>query len=420
MPMGSHGDVLPLLGLGRELQRIGRGVPGGGGSPPWNQGWNVKALISPVFVPAARAAGLEFRPISTVEQYERAQNDPDLHSYKRGTRAVGRVMHELMRLCYDELIHELDSSSEPTVLIGTTLSFPLRLAQELRGLPVVMAHLSPAVFRSNLCPPVLSPAGPFPGWLPAWALKAFWWLADRLMIDPLLGGALNRLRGELALKPVRGVMDAWMHQVDVSLALFPDWYFPPPADWPSNLVLTGFPLWDIDSDQHLSPELQEWLGAGEPPVVITGGTAFAGRKKFYEECLKACAELGRRALVVTRHRSNMPEGAFAVEYAPFSLLLPRSAAIIHHGGVGTVAQALACGARQLVLPQAHDQFDNAYRVECLGAGRWCRKPRQLSADLGKLLTQECRRYPVSSGLPAAARAITGILQDRWKPRATER
>lgn len=394
MPMGSHGDVLPLLGLGRELQQA--------------PGWQVKALISPVFATAAAAAGLNFRPISTVEQYERASNDPDLHSYKRGTRAVGRVMHELMRVCYEELILELDSSPEPTVLIGTTLAFPIRLAQEIRGQPAVMVHLSPAVFRSNLRPPVLFPLGPFPSWLPPWILKAFWWLADRCMLDPILGGALNRVRSQLGLPPVRGLMGAWMHQVDRSLALFPDWFFPPPADWPSNLKLTGFPLWDIDSQPALSAELEQWLQAGEPPVVITGGTAFAGRRKFYEDCVKACADLGRRALVVTRHRSNTPAGSFAVEYAPFSLLLPRSAAIIHHGGIGTVAQALACGTPQLVLPQAHDQFDNAHRVECLEAGLWCRLPSRLSRDLGALLARPCRRYPVSSGLAEAARAITSL------------
>lgn len=391
MPMGSHGDVLPLLGLGRALQE--------------HPGWHAKALISPVFANAAAAAGLDYRPLGTVEDYNRAQNDPGLHSFRGGARAVSRVMEYLIRMCYRELLEELDSSNEPTVLIGTTLAFPIRLAQEVRGLPTVMAHLSPAVFRSNRKPPVLSPMGPLPGWLPASALKAMWWLADKLMLDPLLGGPYNRLRSELGLKPVRRVMDRWMHEVDLSLALFPDWYFSAP-DWPARLQQTGFPLWDIDSSQHLTPDLEAWLRQGEPPVIITGGTAFAGRRRFYEECLAACARLGRRALVVTRHRSNMPDGAFAVEYAPFSQLLPRSAAIIHHGGIGTVAQGLACATPQLVLPQAHDQFDNAHLVETLGAGRWCRRPRNLSRDLGNLLQVQCRRHSVSSGLAAAARKIT--------------
>lgn len=394
MPMGSHGDVLPLLGLGRALQET--------------PGWQVKALISPVFANAAAAAGLDYRLLGTIEDYDRAQQDPDLHNYRRGTQAVSRVLDNLLRLCYHELIQELDSSSEPTVLIGTTLAFPIRLAQELHGLPAVTVHLSPAVFRSNLRPPVLSPLGPLPRWLPPWFLKALWWLTDRLMLDPWLGGPYNRQRAELGLQPVRRVMGSWMHQVDLSLALFPDWFFTPPADWPAGLKQTGFPLWDIDSQSELSPDLEQWLQKGDPPVVITGGTAFAGRRKFYQECLAACADLGRRALVVTRHHSNVPEGACAVEYAPFSQLLPRSAAIIHHGGIGTVAQALACGTPQLVLPQAHDQFDNAHLVESLQAGLWCRRAGRLRHDLGKLLTSQCRRYPVGSGLPEAARAITSL------------
>lgn len=46
------------------------------------------------------------------------------------------------------------------------------------------------------------------------------------------------------------------------------------------------------------------------------------------------------------------------------------AALVHHGGIGTTAQALAAGIPQLVMPLAHDQFDNAARVKRLGVGDW--------------------------------------------------
>ena len=58
----------------------------------------------------------------------------------------------------------------------------------------------------------------------------------------------------------------------------------------------------------------------------------------------------------------------AAASAPFSQLLPRCAALVHHGGVGTTAQALAAGIPQLVMPMAHDQYDNGARVARLGAG----------------------------------------------------
>ncbi len=48
-------------------------------------------------------------------------------------------------------------------------------------------------------------------------------------------------------------------------------------------------------------------------------------------------------------------------------LVPRLAALVHHGGIGTTAQAMRAGVPQLITPFAHDQFDNAARVERLGS-----------------------------------------------------
>ncbi len=55
-------------------------------------------------------------------------------------------------------------------------------------------------------------------------------------------------------------------------------------------------------------------------------------------------------------------------FVPHSVLLPRARCLVHHGGVGTTSQAFEAGIPQLVLPFAHDQFDNAARVQRLGRG----------------------------------------------------
>jgi UDP:flavonoid glycosyltransferase YjiC (YdhE family) len=65
-------------------------------------------------------------------------------------------------------------------------------------------------------------------------------------------------------------------------------------------------------------------------------------------------------------------------YAPFSAVLPRAAAFVHHGGIGTTAQALAAGVPQLIVPLSHDQFDNAARAQRLGTAR-CLPARQYRA-----------------------------------------
>ena len=71
----------------------------------------------------------------------------------------------------------------------------------------------------------------------------------------------------------------------------------------------------------------------------------------------------------------LPEGVAAFEYAPYSQVLPRACAIVHQGGVGTTGQGLRSGRPVLVVPHAHDQFDNGNRVARVGCGRVLARPR---------------------------------------------
>ena len=97
-------------------------------------------------------------------------------------------------------------------------------------------------------------------------------------------------------------------------------------------------------------------------------------RQFFDTAVEVCRRLGRRGILLTRHRAHLPPSLppemVHVEYAPFSELLPRCAAIVHHGGMGTSAQAMAAGIPQLVTPMAHDQLDNAVRMEKLGVAKW--------------------------------------------------
>jgi rhamnosyltransferase subunit B len=96
-------------------------------------------------------------------------------------------------------------------------------------------------------------------------------------------------------------------------------------------------------------------------------------RSFFSAALQACQALGRRALLITSYADQLPEvlptGCHHVAYAPFESVVPRLAGLVHHGGIGTSAQALAAGVPQLVCPFAHDQFDNAARLKRLGVGR---------------------------------------------------
>ena len=84
----------------------------------------------------------------------------------------------------------------------------------------------------------------------------------------------------------------------------------------------------------------------------------------------------------------------ATGYVPFSAVLPRAALLIHHGGIGTVAQAVAAGIPQLMVPRAFDQFDNAARIERLGLGRSLAESRYRAATATAVIRQMLQDAPM--------------------------
>ena len=95
-------------------------------------------------------------------------------------------------------------------------------------------------------------------------------------------------------------------------------------------------------------------------------------KKFFTSSVEAIKILGWRAILLTPHPAQLPEldseDILYAPYIPFNKLFPHVAALVHHGGIGTLAQALAAAVPQLIVSFAFDQPDNAYRLEALGAG----------------------------------------------------
>jgi rhamnosyltransferase subunit B len=106
--------------------------------------------------------------------------------------------------------------------------------------------------------------------------------------------------------------------------------------------------------------------------VFTHGTGNTQAAAYFRHACAAAALLGRRAVFLTPHReqvpADLPPSMLWQDYVPLRALLPHAAALIHHGGIGTTAEALRAGTPQLVVPLAHDQFDNGARVTALGVG----------------------------------------------------
>jgi UDP:flavonoid glycosyltransferase YjiC (YdhE family) len=172
-------------------------------------------------------------------------------------------------------------------------------------------------------------------------------------------------------------------------------------DHPVNCDITGFAYYDAPpgAPTELSPELKRFLAEGPPPLVFTLGTALVNDPgDFYERSFQTAEMLGRRAVFLgldgalggNAHavRRSLPPTMIGAGYVPHSLIFPHAEAVVHHGGVGTTAQALRAGKPQLITPFAGDQPDNAMRMCRLGVARQLAPnayiPRRAAAALAAL------------------------------------
>lgn len=224
-------------------------------------------------------------------------------------------------------------------------------------------------------------------------------LLDRAA-DHALAPAANALTGALKKPPVRRIMTRWWHSPQRVIGLFPEWFAPPQPDWPEQTVLTGFPLYDEAASVETDRKVDRFLDTGSPPVIFVPGSANRHASRFFAAAAEASHLRGSRAIFLTHYveqvPKDLPEGVCHFDYAPLGRLLPRAAALVHHGGIGTAAQGLSAGRPQLVMPMAFDQHDNAQRLERLGVGCTLR-PNKLKGKLvARLLDQLLESSAVNS------------------------
>lgn len=373
---GSHGDVHPFMDIAAALQRAGH---------------TATLATNPHYQPQIQGSGLTFAALGEPMDIRDVIRERPVMDSLRGPLTVMRslLLPEVPALVrrMRELIREL----KPEVVVHHPILFGAPWACELEGgVRTVSVSPSPLLWGNANDLLVMQPLrSANPSRLGVRMDLAVGGLVLRWALDP----GLNRMRRELGLPPLRGHLSRGATQADLNLGIWSPLLRGPLEGDPRNACITGFTWHDRDHTQETpDAEVQAFLDAGEAPIVFAlGSTGVHAPGAFFEHAVTVSQRLGARALLVVGRQQPAPRNmplhgrVKAVAYAPFSTVFPRASVVVHHGGAGTTAQALRSGRPALVTPMAHDQFDNAARVQRLQAGHMLRFKQVTAARMADAL-----------------------------------
>ena len=381
--IGTFGDINPLIAVALELRQ---------------RGHTPVMAVPAVYGPKILPLGLEFHPVRPDIDPKNTALAAMVYDVRKGTeRGLREFLFPALRDTCDDLLAAATTPVQADLLLLGELNYAGPIVAEITAIPWASYVLAPLSFFSAYDPPVL-PMYPrlakMDSTLPGigFAIKRLARLVSRNWPQPIYD-----LRRELGLaKGANPLFDA-KNSPDRVLAMFSHVLGSEQPDWPPNTLITGFCFYDSDAgNSALSAHLEEFLKAGPPPLVFTlGSAAVLSAGKFYEYGAKAALRLGMRAVLLigsdqrNRPQQQLPSSICVADYAPYSALFPKAAAVIHQGGVGTTAQCLRAGKPMLIMPYSHDQPDNARRMRRLKVARVIQKqsftPSRVAAQLKILI-----------------------------------
>jgi zeaxanthin glucosyltransferase len=158
------------------------------------------------------------------------------------------------------------------------------------------------------------------------------------------------------------------------------------------------------------------VDAGRPFIFASLGTMQGGRRALFERIARACRELDAQLLVAhcggldARQEATLKKAGatWVCAFADQGAVLARADAVVSHGGLNTVLDAIAAGTPNLALPIAFDHPGGAARMVRIGAGLTASPrfagPRTLARQLRRLLDDDgikLRLAPLADEVRAA-------------------
>ena len=346
---GTGGDLYPCVPVAKHLAE---------------RGHRVTVAANQHFQGLFDSPDIEFVSIGAQADYLRAVEDPR-HWAGRG---ILWTLQAYLGAAIEPVFRLIESRrGERPVVVATGNAFGARFAEQVLGVCLYTVVYAPAFLISE---------GRFPypynrGWwsrMPTWAHRTIMrltdWMADRQLVP-----ALNIWRRDLGLAPLSRYIPSTKRR---AVAFFPAWFDDLAAMAASEVLQGDFVYHHASETGQLPGRIEQFLCHGTPTVVVTFGTGVAHVRERFEKLVDAFSGHPLRAIFLTRFDANKPRNAaehvLVESGADLAVLLPRCALLVHHGGIGTVAQAMRAGVPQLVIPITYDQPDNGFRVRALGLG----------------------------------------------------
>lgn len=370
LTLGSRGDVQPYVALGHALVQNGH---------------EVTVCTGKTFKNFVEKYGLNFYEASA-DLMAMLESDEGKAVFNGSAFNVFKMMDYAKRIITPAYRASMDdffkASSGADILVYHPKALGACDIADYYGIPAVIMPPVPIMYPVSEFPNLaISASGNFGAYLNRFTYKASN-LAERgymkqindfrnlvLNMNKRKAGIYNKNVGKFPLKMI----------YSFSPSLFED-----VSSWKGHVDVTGFCYLDI-TEEKLPKSVEAFLVQGKKPIVISfSSMPLKQPEQFKKVLLAALKATNNRAIVLTGISGlnfDNEDNVLVIDKAPHRLIFPIGKGIIHHGGVGTMAEALLSGVPQLIIPFAVDQPFWANRLYKQGLTLKPMKEKQLTQEL---------------------------------------
>jgi UDP:flavonoid glycosyltransferase YjiC (YdhE family) len=350
---GSRGDFQPYLALAVGLREAGHEV-------------RLAARPGPGFAELAAAHGIEFSPLGEeVESGVLQETANEAIETSNPVKAVRLIMDQMLLPEIDGIYEQcLEFARWSDVVVSHFFLFTGRMAAEAARRPFVSGTLVPTQIPTSTSPP-----GELANIAPV-VNRLLWKVAVAYMNAGWLG-PINETRQRHGLRPVADVAGDGFYSPGLNLIAFSPRIHRRPKDWPAKHQMTGY--WMLKPQKAWTPsaEVDRFFKSGEPPIAVGFGSMTSrDNQELTMRVLRAIKHSRVRAILepglAGLGEAVLPPGVLVADNLPHSWLLPRLAALVHHGGAGTAAAVFHAGVPSIFVPHVFDQHVWASRAAKLG------------------------------------------------------